>query len=675
MNALTHRWPLVLLALAALGVTFWLMVTWPWVPGPVMPAPDVGMAGARHQAPVVPGEFLMRDTPINREAIERNVNVDLERGTLEPAWRIEDYTERAIKLRKLDPPYMIVHAPVSADRSSIVDMQPNYVAYMFDDVNDPYAGQQYSLDRMQVREAWDVSHGSGTVVAVLDTGTDATHPDLAAKVLAGYDFVNRDENATDDHGHGTHVSGIVCAATNNGVGVAGVGYDCQVMPVKVLNAAGSGNHADIAAGIVWATDHGAQVINMSLGGLYPSDVLHQAVRYATDRGVNVVAAAGNDGSTQDNYPAAYPEAISVCATDSNDNVAAWSNRAASVDVCTPGVGVLSTVRGGTYQAWSGTSMATPNAAGVIALLRAAGRDASAARARLEGTLDQVNAPRGRVNAARALAGAVGPTLTPMPTGVPRPTATLPVATSTPEADEPGEFVRLVNQERAAQGLPALNRNERLSAASHRHVLDLAGAGRCSHTGSDGSDPGERIADAGYVAATWGEVVCCGCGSAAGAVAAFKGSTPHWAILMGAYLDIGVAKEPGRGIGRSDYWVAVLAVPAGGPMPTVTPVATWTPMPPTLTATTTRNPTATPVATWTPAATPTGLPAGEVVISGGPGVTAQRMEWVRGMIYYTLGHQEVTRSVTVIRVRGLTPAQVAALQALCAAWPERLKCNP
>lgn len=332
--------------------------------------------------------YLMPDTPVTRMYIEFNVQAERRAG-IEPRWGI---VKELVAIK-----WLVVKAPILVGQAANYDMTPDYTAHTF---GDPLRDQQYSLQKLNAEQAWRSSRG-GVIVAVVDTGVDATHPDLAGKIVAGYDFVNRDDSPDDDQGHGTHVAGIACATPDNDTGIAGVGFDCKIMPVKVLDSNGGGNHSIIAEGIIWATDHSASVINLSLGGTTGSGALRDAVKYATSRGVIVVAAAGNDGTTEDNFPAAYPEAISVCATDQNDVVARFSNQAKSVDVCAPGVAILSTVRGGKYEKWNGTSMATPNVSGVAALLVARGWRGLYARQRIERTLDPAK-PRGRVNAARAV---------------------------------------------------------------------------------------------------------------------------------------------------------------------------------------------------------------------------------------------------------------------------------
>ena len=203
--------------------------------------------------------------------------------------------------------------------------------------HDPHWTQAWGPKLVHAPAAWNMTTGkSSTVIAIVDTGVDPRQPDLRGRVLRGWNFVGRNNNPRDDNGHGTAVAGVAAAAANDGVGIAGMCWQCDILPVKVLNANGSGSHSNIAAGIVWATRHGADVINMSLAGPYPSPVVQSAVNFARNHGVVVVAAAGNEGLTRKFYPAAYPGVISVAATSSADRLYSWSNRGTWVKLAAPG---------------------------------------------------------------------------------------------------------------------------------------------------------------------------------------------------------------------------------------------------------------------------------------------------------------------------------------------------
>jgi serine protease len=241
--------------------------------------------------------------------------------------------------------------------------------------SDPYRSQQWDLTKMNVVAANAKTTGIGVTVAVIDTGVDASHPDLAGQVLPGTDLVAKTTGtSTDPNGHGTHVAGTIAALTGNGVGVASVAPGVKILPVRVLDANGSGYMSDTATGIVWAADHGANVINMSLGSSAQVTAVTNAISYARSKGVTVVAAAGNErtSGSPTSYPAADPGVIAVAATDANDKVAYYSNQGSYVDVAAPGSAIVSTypVAKGSYTTMQGTSMASPHAAAEAALLKA-----------------------------------------------------------------------------------------------------------------------------------------------------------------------------------------------------------------------------------------------------------------------------------------------------------------
>ncbi len=277
--------------------------------------------------------------------------------------------------------------------------------------NDPLYSYQWHLDNsvhggIQTEEAWEISTGSGVTVAIVDTGIAYENyqqgwkkyylaPDLANTCFVpGYDFISNDSHPNDDNSHGTHVAGTVAQSTNNGKGVAGVAFNSCLMPVKVLNKNGSGTYTQVADGIRWAVDHGAQVINLSLGGSATSDVLRDAVAYAYNNGATVIAACGNDSTSTCAYPAAYDDyVIAVGATRYDETLSYYSNYGPSLDLVAPGGdlnvdqnedgygdGVLqNTFNPNTkntsdfgYWFFQGTSMATPHVAGTAALLIAKG---------------------------------------------------------------------------------------------------------------------------------------------------------------------------------------------------------------------------------------------------------------------------------------------------------------
>jgi thermitase len=267
--------------------------------------------------------------------------------------------------------------------------------------------QQYGLRLAGFPKAWDVTQGSSKiVVAVIDTGVDANHPDLRGALVSGWDFIGNDADPSDDHGHGTAVAGVVAARSNNHVGGAGICWRCLVMPIKALDSTGTGDDTLIAAGIVWATDHGARVINLSLGGPGSSVELTNALAYASAKGVIVVAAAGNAGVTTQFFPAADPHAISVAATTVADQRYSWSNFGSWVRLAAPGCNVAP-ILGDGYGTFCGTSSATPVVAGLVALELSAQPAATAREAEEALASAAVPLPAfvqyGRIDAGRTLA--------------------------------------------------------------------------------------------------------------------------------------------------------------------------------------------------------------------------------------------------------------------------------
>jgi serine protease len=257
--------------------------------------------------------------------------------------------------------------------------------------NDACFKYQWHLRQIGMPEAWKRSNGKGVVVAVIDTGVSKVADLAETKFVPGYNFLANNANADDDHGHGTHVAGTIAESTNNKIGVAGVAYGATIMPLKVLSARGSGSVAGITQAIRWAADHGANVINMSLGGPSRMGSMANAIKYAHDKGVVIVAAAGNDGHGRVGYPAAYPGVVAVAATQFDESTTFYSNWGKEIDVAAPGGntrgdengdgqpdGVLqhTIVPGQTsktdYLWFMGTSMASPHAAGVAALIMGAG---------------------------------------------------------------------------------------------------------------------------------------------------------------------------------------------------------------------------------------------------------------------------------------------------------------
>jgi serine protease len=248
--------------------------------------------------------------------------------------------------------------------------------------NDPLLKDQWNMERIGATRAWDFATGRGVTVAVVDTGIACEDygpfmkgTDLAdTECVGGWNFVTKNEHANDDQGHGTHVAGTIAQSTNNGLGAAGIAFHARLMPVKVLNESGFGTTADVADGIRWAAEHGAHVINLSLGGPRNSRVLQKAIDYAIGRGSVVVAAAGNTGGHVQ-FPGASDGVIGVSATGPDDKLAKFSSRGDGVDVAAPGVDVVQQTicnkgrdKCERFPGYSGTSMASPHVAGVAALM-------------------------------------------------------------------------------------------------------------------------------------------------------------------------------------------------------------------------------------------------------------------------------------------------------------------
>jgi thermitase len=282
--------------------------------------------------------------------------------------------------------------------------------------NDDYSGRQWAITKTMAPQAWEVTSGANNVViAVLDTGIDKQQEDLVGKVIAEVNFTDS-PTAEDVYGHGTHIAGIIAAVANNGVGIAGLAYNCSLMNVKVADDQGWFDSAVAARGVIWAVDHGARVINMSLVSTTPSPVLEQAINYAWNQGAVVIASAGNLVGDKIVYPAYYSNCIAVAASDSNDCVASWSSKGDWVDVAAPGVDICSTLPGNKYGSKSGTSMAAAHVSGLAGLLFALRSDKNSngfvndeVRAAIENGCDgliNTGAVKGRINAFHAVSRAL-----------------------------------------------------------------------------------------------------------------------------------------------------------------------------------------------------------------------------------------------------------------------------
>jgi thermitase len=371
--------------------------------------------------------------------------------------------------------------------SSVAFAELDYRVTAMDEPNDARRPEQWALDTIHCPEAWDLGHCDNVIVAVLDSGVDTGHPDLSRRLwtnpgetpnngrdddgngkvddVYGWHFYQNCASGScvpyenhvvqDDNGHGTHVTGIAAADTGNGIGIASVSWGALAMTVKVLDEYGEGYYSDVALGIRYATDNGARIINLSFGGPQPSLILQEAVDYAHQRGVLIIASAGNDGGAV-YYPAACEHVMAVASTDRNDQRSSFSNVGPQVDIAAPGESILSTwpwLDGYFYK--RGTSMAAPHVAGAAALLWSLRPDyqSTEIEQRLLSQSDDVNAAQlpgpdpylgwGRLNVYQALAGlSQGPTLTPTPTATCTPTPT-PTATPTVTATNTPHILRLL----------------------------------------------------------------------------------------------------------------------------------------------------------------------------------------------------------------------------------------
>ena len=334
-------------------------------------------AAAAQTAPAVPGEFIVQFAP----------------GADRAAALREHGGRRVDRIAGLDA--TVVRLPADRAERARADrrfrtFEPNFLLHALATPTDPlYLTSQWGPQRIGAEGAWDVARGdAGVVVAVVDSGVDAAHPDLAGRVLAGIDLVTPGGPASDGNGHGTHVAGTVAAAMD-GTGVVGVCPGCSVLPVKVLGDDGRGTTAGVAKGILEAAAAGAEVINLSLGGP-ASTTLQQAVDTAAGTAF-LACAAGNDGtsSTSTAYPGAYASCFAVASTTRTDARSSFSNYGSWVEVAAPGSDIASTWTGSTYRTISGTSMATPHVAGLAGLMASQGLGPATTRRRLCGTAEPI----------------------------------------------------------------------------------------------------------------------------------------------------------------------------------------------------------------------------------------------------------------------------------------------
>ncbi|GAB4531927.1 MAG: hypothetical protein Kow0063_11870 [Anaerolineae bacterium] len=390
-----------------MAVTMAALIARPTLAQPPPPEPPQGGDGTPPPAAYAPGEILVRFRPDVNQLNAQNLLAAQDLQILSSIRPIGVLKVAVQTGREMDAIATLRSNP------NVLYAEPNYIAYALETTpNDPSYGLQWGLSKIKAPSAWDITTGtSEVIIAIVDTGIDLEHPDLncPGKLLSGYDFYNNDSNPDDDHGHGTHVAGIAAACTNNATGVAGLAWGARLMPVKVLSSGGTGTYEQVAAGIIYATDHGADIINLSLGGSAGSDTLFNAVQYAHSRGRLVVAATGNNAGPV-LYPAAYAAAMAVAATTSTDQRAWFSNYGPETDIAAPGVSIYSTFPG-SYGYLDGTSMATPFVSGLAALIWSFNPDLPRDQVRgvIESSADDLGTPGkddyfgyGRINAWRAL---------------------------------------------------------------------------------------------------------------------------------------------------------------------------------------------------------------------------------------------------------------------------------
>src|SRR5436309_9622876 len=351
-------------------------------PGPpLLPATDAGLA--EH----VPAQIIIRLVPkTDARKIATAVN-----GTV-----LRELRELNAVLVGLPESSSIVGTIRKAQTiSGVKYAEPNYVYRAFRVPNDPFfSSKQWGPQKINAPGAWDVPTGSAnSVVAVVDSGVSSTNPEFSGKLLTGTNCVSPGGITDDDNGHGTHVAGIAAAIGDNGIGIAGIAWAASILPIKVLDASGSGTNANVACGIqaganFAASNPGKRVVeNLSLGGPAYSQLIKDAVDSSLQSNVLVIAAAGNDGKATVLFPAGYPGVMAVGATTPANERATFSTYGSHLSVVAPGVDIYSTYLSGTFKYLSGTSMAAPHVSGTAALIRAlhAGLSLAQVRSQIEQT--------------------------------------------------------------------------------------------------------------------------------------------------------------------------------------------------------------------------------------------------------------------------------------------------
>jgi serine protease len=477
-------------------------------------------------------------------------------------WAEAQATGRAVRLLNLKPR---IGAPASGSRDVVpqaeqIPAEPRVP-------NDPHWSYQWGLFDtgfgVRVPSARRYSLGAGVTVGIVDSGVRPDLPDLkGVSFLPPYDAIAARPGGTDANGHGSHIAGTIAQATDNRLGCAGIAPQARLLAVRALGADGKGTNFSIGAGIRYAVDQGCQVVNLSIGGS-GSRTLKDACQYAVSKGVLLLAAAGNSGAAQITYPAAYPETLAVGAIDASGKRCGFSQYGKGIGIVAPGEDILQqtfqkkTGQPGYYY-YSGTSMATPMVTGVAALVKSI--KPSLSLAELRSTLTQTATDLGArgydteygaglVNAQAACERAQGGPASPAPPppvipAPPQPSPKPPPQPAPPAADRlPEQVLERFNRERVQRGLNAVAIEGRLTSAAGGHAAEMAARGVMSHTGADGSNPGQRISRAGYPWRRWGEIVAMGQPTPEAVVTAWMNSSGHRAIILTPELtEVGIAKS-------------------------------------------------------------------------------------------------------------------------------------
>lgn len=366
-----HKKLIVIGSIALLGyIAFWIVLFYAILP---LPQEEKLTADSR-KTDFIAQRSLTGKTTVESKAIAQKLN--LQRKIIQPSspQKVTEITNAIKKhggeIVKTTPSMIVARIPKETESvlqeeltktSSITALEVDHPTFLTADNPD------WGVQRIQAPDVWETTKADGIKIAVVDTGMDYTHKDLQGRYAGGYDTLNEDSDPFDDHGHGTHVAGIIATALD-GSGLAGVAPGGQILAVKALGADGTGYISDVVEAVEYAIRSSAHIMNFSLGTTYDSKTLESTLNEAASKGIILVAAAGNTNGGALLYPAAYGSVISVAATDSNDNFASFSSLGA--EIAAPGVSVTSTVPGNGYATWSGTSMAAPHIAATAALMLA-----------------------------------------------------------------------------------------------------------------------------------------------------------------------------------------------------------------------------------------------------------------------------------------------------------------